>query len=579
MRDEIIKRNTIIILISLLLFFIVSLFITSYTSRKSMEQQLINVSTVINNQITETNSQSELEDVIYVFTKNQDWLQIVISNSKGVILIDSSNDAIGDTINSYLGEDELKIIENNIEDDRIYLKDNMICFITRINDDVIVKTSTRLQDNTELILMNLFYLLLLLIGVIIVSYQYSKRLSNNIIGTFNELRSTLNSINEGNYAEVNPEHEYEEVQDILDEINEINNNTYLSMLTIKNEHEKLDFVINNMQQGILIVNKKGSVLLINDYAKKALNVEDIKTSEVNYKDIIINEVLFEKIEKAIVNKNDYYFDIKDDNKSRIYACTINYLKNKWSDLNKDERLYVIVIMDVTDERENDKIKADFISNVSHELKTPITSIRGFSELLLVRNEDSDEKTKKYLNVIYNESIKMKDTIEELLYLSNLQHEGNNKSSYCEFYFDDIVEEVVSDLRQLISEKQVSVNVECDEIIYFEQEKLVYHMIKNLVENAIKYNKENGTVKISVRNEKRKVVLTISDTGIGIEQKHLDKIFDRFYRVDESRNRNTGGTGIGLNIVKQICKTINAKISVESVVDEGTTFTVVFNKEI
>lgn len=578
MRDEIIKRNTIIILISLLLFFIVSLFITSYTSRKSMEQQLINVSTVINNQITETNSQSELEDVIYVFTKNQDWLQIVISNSKGVILIDSSNDAIGDAINSYLGEDELKIIENNIEDDRIYLKDNMICFITKINDDVIVKTSTQLQDNTELILMNLFYLLLLLIGVIIVSYQYSKRLSNNIIGTFNELRSTLKSINEGNYAEVNPEHEYEEVQDILDEINEINNNTYLSMLTIRNEHEKLDFVINNMQQGILIVNKTGGVLLINDYAKNALGVANIQSAEVNYKDIIINEVLLEKIEKAIVNKNDYYFDIKDDNKSRIYACTINYLKNKWSDLNKDERLYVIVIMDVTDDRENDKIKADFISNVSHELKTPITSIRGFSELLLVRNEDSDEKTKKYLNVIYNESIKMKDTIEELLYLSNLQHERNNKSSYCEFYFADIVEEVTSDLRELISEKQVSINVECEEVLIYEQEKLVYHMIKNLVENAVKYNKENGTVKISVRNEKRKVVLTVSDTGIGIEQKHLDKIFDRFYRVDESRNRNTGGTGIGLNIVKQICKTINAKISVESVVDEGTTFTVVFNKE-
>lgn len=553
MRDEIIKRNTIIILISLLLFFIVSLFITSYTSRKSMEQQLINVSTVINNQITETNSQSELEDVIYVFTKNQDWLQIVISNSKGVILIDSSNDAIGDAINSYLGEDELKIIENNIEDDRIYLKDNMICFITKINDDVIVKTSTQLQDNTELILMNLFYLLLLLIGVIIVSYQYSKRLSNNIIGTFNELRSTLKSINEGNYAEVNPEHEYEEVQDILDEINEINNNTYLSMLTIRNEHEKLDFVINNMQQGILIVNKTGGVLLINDYAKNALGVANIQSAEVNYKDIIINEVLLEKIEKAIVNKNDYYFDIKDDNKSRIYACTINYLKNKWSDLNKDERLYVIVIMDVTDDRENDKIKADFISNVSHELKTPITSIRGFSELLLVRNEDSDEKTKKYLNVIYNESIKMKDTIEELLYLSNLQHERNNKSSYCEFYFADIVEEVTSDLRELISEKQVSINVECEEVLIYEQEKLVYHMIKNLVENAVKYNKENGTVKISVRNEKRKVVLTVSDTGIGIEQKHLDKIFDRFYRVDESRNRNTGGTGIGLNIVKQICK--------------------------
>lgn len=578
MRDEIIKRNTIITTVTMLIFFVVSLIITSYTSRKSIEQQLINVSNVVNNQILATNSEEELNEVVKSFTKDQEWLQIVIASNIGVILTDSSDDSINVTTLKKLTDEEIKLATSSINTDRVYIEDDKIYYITLINEDIIVRTAIMYEKNTELILMSLFYLALLLIVVILLSVYYNKKVSNNVITTFNDICFNLKSINDGKYIEIDTTHKYSEVQDVLSEINEINNNIYVSMLKIKNEHDKLDFVINNMQQGIIIINKYGNILLINDYATNSLNIENNNVDNIHYNKVIKNEVLLERLDKALENKSNYYFDISDENKSKIYSCNISYLRNVWNDLNKDERLYVVVIMDVTSDRENDKIKADFISNASHELKTPITSIRGFSELLLVDSSNYDEKTKKYLNIIYNESIKMKDTIDELLYLSNLEYHRNETEQLEQIYFSDVIDDIIDEYDSLARLSKITINKDIDDSYIYEQTKLLTHLIKNLVENAIKYNKPNGEVNISVKKEKHKIVLKVEDTGIGIEEKHLDKIFKRFYRVDTSHNSTTGGTGLGLNIAQKICSLLNAKISVSSTLDIGTTFTVEFNKE-
>lgn len=576
MRNEIIKRNVLIVAISLLIFFIASIFITSYNSRKSLEKNLINISNVVNHQIYETNNELELHDVVEQFTQDQDWLQIIITNSSGFVIKDTSNDSIGTTVTQQLTEEELSKCSSDSETDRIYIMDNKMYFITKINDDIIVKTSLVFEDNTEYILHSLFYLSLLLIGVILVSLFYSKKISDNLIRTFNSLCSNLKSINEGIYTEIDTSHKYPEVSDLLNEIYDINNNIYLSMLKIKNEHQKINFVINNMQQGIMIVNKFGDVLLLNDYLKDALSINEGHSENCKYSDIIIHEELNSKISKALNNKNNYYFDILE--KSKIYSCSINYLRNTWTDVTKDERLYVINIIDVTEERKTDKINAEFISNASHELKTPITSIRGFAELMLVDDDAVNEKSKKYLNIIYNESVKMKNTIDELLYLSNLQYQHNNEDNYELINFKDVIDDIVDEYRSLADEQNISFILDIDDSSIYQPSKLINHLVKNLIENAIKYNKTDGTVKVRVYSNKHQIIMEVEDTGIGIDEKNLNKIFDRFYRVDSSHNKNTGGTGLGLNIVKQICAALNAKIDVSSKVDIGTIFKVTFNKE-
>jgi len=578
MRNDLVKKNIIIITIGLLLFYVLSIFSTSAVSRNSLEQQLINVSKIIYSQVEEATNDEELYKIIDSYTINQDWLRIVVADSTGLILKDSTNDSVGNPYYTYLEENEIKLIDNHeSEFKKTYISEEEICFITKLNDNYILRTSVVYESDTELILTNLFYMLLLIILVIVVSFLLTKKTSDNIINTFNNISAHLKTINEGEYIDINVNHKYPEVSEVLEEINDVNTNISNSLLKIKNEHSKTNFIINNMEQGILIVNTNNEVLIINDYAKNALDINIKKAYNMKCSDVINNELLLKRISSAIEFKNNYYFDLDCSNKEKIYACSITHLSRKWSDIEKNEDLVVVLITDVTDERTNDKIKAEFISNASHELKTPITSIRGFAELLLVNKEKNDDRTNKYLNIIYNESIKMKETIDELLYLSNLEYHRTTAETLEQLNLKQLILEILDDYEDLAFRNKVSFEVKLSDVVIYEQEKLIKHLFSNLIENAIKYNKENGIVKIEITEEENCFNIIVEDTGIGIDEKYIDKIFQRFYRIDESHNRNTGGSGIGLNIVKQICATINAKIEVQSTLNVGTKFIVRLNK--
>ena len=578
MRDDLIKKNILIISIGLIIFYILTIFATSSVSKNTLEQQLINVSKVINTQVKATVTEDELYKLVDSYTIEQDWLRIVIADSNGIILKDSSDDSVGSPYYSILEKNELDILKSAEKDsDRLYIKEEQIFFITKINDDIIVRTSVIYDSDTELILTNLFYMLLLLIGVILISFIQTKKTSDNIISTFNDISTHLKTINEGEYIDIDVKHKYPEVSEVLEEINDVNTNIYNSMLKTKNEHNKTNFIINNMEQGICIVNTNNEILIINDYAKNALDINVKKAYYKKYQEIITNETLLKKIELAIQHKNNYYFDIDCSHKEKIYACSITHLIKKWSNIENPEDLIVVLISDVTEERINDKVKAEFISNASHELKTPITSIRGFAELLLVNKDKHDDRTNKYLNIIYNEAIKMKDTIDELLYLSNLEYKRTLNDSLEELNLKELILEIMNDYENLASKENIKFETDLDDLVIHEQEKLLKHLISNLIENAIKYNKVNGIVKVSLKEENNILVLTVEDTGVGIEEKYLEKIFQRFYRIDESHNKNKGGSGIGLNIVKQICATIDAKIEVKSTINVGTKFIIKLNK--
>ena len=237
---------------------------------------------------------------------------------------------------------------------------------------------------------------------------------------------------------------------------------------------------------------------------------------------------------------------------------------------------IVVIQDITEHVKLDNMRKEFVADVSHELKTPITSIRGFSELLLSNSNNLDEDTKKYLKIIYDESIKMKETIDELLYLSNLEYKKNMNEDKEQIYLIDFIDESVQRYQRIAAKDQIKIKTDVDDQAYIiEQPKLFIHLIDNLLSNAIKYNKTNGEVLIKVYQDEKNIILEVSDTGIGIEEKNLNKIFERFYRVEESHT--TSGTGIGLNIVKQICNIMNANVTAKSTFNVGTTFTICFKK--
>lgn len=573
MRDEIIKRNILITITSLMIFFVLSFFVTSYSSRKTIENQLISITNVINNRLKETNSDEETVNVAKSFTNNQEWLQIIITNTYGDIVFDSNDDS--SDVNKKLESFELNSLNSKVENERVYILNEKMCYISKINDDFLVKTTMKIESNTSFILNSLFYLLIIVMVVLVVSIIYTRKTSMLVTDAFLNISKHLKTINDGEYEQIETHHKFKEVEDSLIEINDINENIYSSMKKIKTEHDKINFIIDNIKQGMIIIDENKHIVLINDFAKRILRLKSVFLQDEPYDKIFVSEIN-KKIDKAQSKKIDLFFDYTDSESENIYLFSLSNIEQKWNDIENVQKLVVIIITDVTEERNNDAIKAEFIANASHELKTPITSIGGFSELLLENNSLFDERTNKYLKIIFNESVKMKETIDELLYLSNLEHKRKKIDNNEKVEFVKVIDEILLSYDATLNKMNVNIELDVDDVYVFDNSLLIKHLIANLVENAIKYNKQDGSVFISVKRENEKVLLTVKDTGIGIEEKNLNKIFDRFFRVEQSRNRSTGGSGLGLNLVKQICVIIDAKIEVESTINVGTTFKVYFN---
>ena len=238
---------------------------------------------------------------------------------------------------------------------------------------------------------------------------------------------------------------------------------------------------------------------------------------------------------------------------------------------------VVNIEDVTEMRKLENVRRDFAANVSHELKTPLTSIQGFVETLKSKDEDiSPEVRKRFLDIIENESRRLTILINDILLISSI--EGQVELTKEEFSIREVSEYVGDLLNEKAERYSVSVNFDysnIDDLIYTQKEYFKDLLI-NLVTNGIKYNQKGGKVEIKYRQDATRLVLEIEDNGIGIDKDDLDRIFERFYRVSRSRSRNIEGTGLGLAIVKHIVRSLDAKIFVESELGLGTKFTIEFD---
>ncbi|MDQ7055200.1 MAG: ATP-binding protein [Persephonella sp.] len=233
---------------------------------------------------------------------------------------------------------------------------------------------------------------------------------------------------------------------------------------------------------------------------------------------------------------------------------------------------VIHFQDITPFEIYKQAKKDFVSNVSHELKTPITVLKGVIETL--ENEDDPEVIKTFLKKAKNRIQQMDSLINDLLILAKLESK-EEKIQKKEVKLKGIVNSVFEDLKDIAEEKKVKLkNKVSPEFTVFVDEKKFVILMKNLIENAIKYNKKGGTVTVESVLKGDRVCISVIDTGIGIPKESLPLIFERFYRVDKSRSRNVGGTGLGLSIVKHITEAHNGKVEVESRFGEGSKFTVI-----
>ena len=337
-----------------------------------------------------------------------------------------------------------------------------------------------------------------------------------------------------------------------------------------NRNHVLSSVMSQMQNGIIAVDQDLNVIFITSVAKKLLgivgNPEYKNVNEVS-KDVKLDDVFTEAMRQEGVYTNEVAARTavgRGHRPLRLYV----------SPMRRDDNVVgaLAIVEDITELRRLEQVRTDFAANVSHELKTPLTSIRGFVETLEAGAIDKPEMAHKFLKIIMMETERLTRLINDILSISKLES-GNDEVATERIRLDKKAHDVCEMLAIHAQEKQVTINCKLNrEAVYIiGNPDRVEQLLINLTENAIKYNVPGGSVTVQVFSNNQEANVTISDTGIGIAEENLPRLFERFYRVDKGRSRQMGGTGLGLAIVKHIVRSMNGEIEVHSKLGEGTEF--------
>ncbi|MTH52880.1 PAS domain-containing protein [Bacillus mangrovi] len=344
------------------------------------------------------------------------------------------------------------------------------------------------------------------------------------------------------------------------------------------QKDRLETLIENMGSGLILIDGRGYINLVNRAYKEIFQADPEHFLYRLYYDAFEHKEIVDIIEEIFMTEVRLRKQLQvaigiDRRHFEIYGAPIIGTNDEWKGI-------VLVFHDITELKKLEQMRKDFVANVSHELKTPITSIKGFSETLL-DGAMSDKQTLEYfLSIILKESDRLQTLIQDLLDLSKIEQQAFRLTfSDCDLH--EIADDIVAILSSKAEEKEIvlTVDSEAEVIPAIGDVYRIKQIFINLINNALTYTPKGGSVNLSLRNGKDHAWVTVSDSGIGISEEELPRIFERFYRVDKARSRNSGGTGLGLAIVKHLVEAHKGQITVKSRVGEGTTFTVRFNKRI
>ncbi len=434
--------------------------------------------------------------------------------------------------------------------------------------EVILRLAVKSSDVSSYIGSLLPLMIIVLFVALISSFVLSNLLSNSVSKKITEIGDSLKSLNEGQYEPIKTDMSEPELFAVLNQINELNANIHSHMRAADGERVKLNAVLANVSQSIIALDKSKRIVFAN---KSALSLFRGWRKDVGHDIVYLikNLDVTEKIARHL--HEDYSFTFNYEGKELYFVLT-----HVTDEAISDNIEAILIVTDITNEKLIEKQKSDFFANASHELKTPITVLQGFSEVLM-NKEGMDETSRKQLQRIHKESVRLGSLISDMLMLSKIESGDQPEKAYTEVSLQDLACEVLNEFDEEIKKRNLTATITGEGKILGDQ-NMIFELIENLVSNAIKYNKDGGSITVTITDTTEGVCLQVKDTGIGIEKEHLPRLCERFYRVDKSHSKRIGGTGLGLAIVKHICAIYGADLSIDSTFGEGTTFTVVFTKQ-
>ena len=508
--------------------------------------------------------ENELKDMLDVASKavssdGSSFLTRLKSNRFRLTWIAADGSVIYDTqtgeLENHMERAEVKeAMQNGEGESRRYsstLMEKTIYYAKRLDDGTVLRISTSSATAGKLLLGMLRPIVIVLIAALVLSLIFADRLAKRIVEPLNALDLDRPLENDA----------YEELSPLLNRINRQHMQIARQLEDLNKKKDEFEQITESMQEGLVLLDQKGTILSINKAARSLF----LANEECIGKDFITIERSYGVISAIQQAVRSGHAEERMEQGGRIYQLDITRIESAAKPVGA-----VILSFDITEQENAEQNRREFTANVSHELKTPLQGIIGSAELIengMVKPEDMP----RFVGHIRTEAQRLVTLIADIIRLSQLD-EGHELpvegvDMLC------VASDAAAQLKAAAEAKHISMSIEGEACTVYGARSLLYEVAYNLIDNAIKYNRENGMVDIKVSRENKKVKLTVSDTGIGIAPEHQQRIFERFYRVDKSHSKASGGTGLGLSIVKHAVQYHHGEIKLKSELNKGSEITV------
>lgn len=576
------------IFVILLSFGLITFFLDKNLEKNSLrniENSLINQAYLVENQITAEYLKKEdiahMEPLIATLS-GKIKCRITVINNLGKVLADSekSQKEISELENHFYRPEVKKALVDGVGIDTRYsstLKIDMLYVALPIKENKeiigVVRLALPLQ-NVEKTLSEIRKTILLgLIFAIALAFVLGSIIAAQTIRPVNRMIQVSRKFSEGDFSRRVLQTSKDEIGELATTLNKMAQGLEDKVKEIKAQNQKLATVFNSMIEGIIVVDKSSRIVSVNPTIEKIFNVSIGEVEGKIFLEAIRNNNISEVISSVLKNGRPLSAQI-----SLILPVRKIFEVNA-APICDDNTVNgcLVVIHDITEIRKLETIRSDFVANVSHELKTPLTSIKGFVDTLLDGALEDKENNRNFLKIIQDHAGRLDSLINDLLSLSHLESKEivlNKKK----FDLKQQLEEVILGFKSQLKKMNVEIKNDLPVSIMVDVDKdRIEQVFTNLIDNAIKFNKEKGFIRIYAQELNGKIKVFVEDSGIGIPEKDIPRIFERFYRVDKARSRELGGTGLGLSIVKHIIELHNGSVGVESTEGFGSKFWFVLPK--
>lgn len=500
----------------------------------------------------------EDEGIEYLKNVESGEYRLTLIDTDGTVLYDTGADAASMENHSDRREFQEAFLSGYGESHRYSrtLTEQTYYFAKKLSDDRVLRISTSQVTIVSLLLGMLQPLLVIAFLAILLSVFLAKRASRNLVKPLNNL-----DLNDPLSNDV-----YEELSPLLRHMAQQNKQIALQMDELSRSQNEFNAITSNMSEGLIVLNKDGVVVSLNTAARKIFEAEEDSIGK-DFLTIDRTPEISRAIKETLSGKKQ---ELEYEKNGRNYDLCINQI------VEKDEVIGVLLLaIDNTEKIQAEQNRREFTANVSHELKTPLQSIIGSADLIesgLVKPEDMP----RFIGHIKTDAARLVSLVSDIIRLSQLDE--NTEMNWENVDALSVAKEALEMVGPIAESRNISLTIKGEPTPLTSVHKLLYDIIYNLCDNAVKYNKEGGFVKVNVKTAGDKVQVAVSDNGVGIAPADQSRVFERFYRVDKSHSRESGGTGLGLSIVKHAVAYLKGSISLESTLGKGTTITVSFPAE-